>query len=145
MNVHASKIHLLGPWASPGSTSTASLPGASPTAIAFQLVATLEAYEQDALRLEGGGSDNALWAEVSAQMDRIQNYCAAFPSLNRPSTALFLRHEEWMHALRLASTSDSPEARHRLAAVHGAHAESLASLRNQCLQRLTRRVPDRPR
>jgi len=145
MNVHASKIHLLGPWACGGSTSTASLPGASPTAIAFQLVATLEAYEQDALRLDDAGSDPALWAEVSAQMDRIQGYCAAFPSLNRPLTALFIRHEEWLHALRLVHSGDSPEARHRLAEVRGAHADSVAILRNQCLQRLTRRVPDRPR
>jgi hypothetical protein len=146
MTIQASKILHLGPWASRASNATASRTGASSTAIAFQLAAILEAYEQDAVRLEGDASDAALRAEVSAEMDRIRGYCAAFPSLHRPSTALFVLHEEWLQALRMGDSGAGGDARHRLADIRAAHAESVASLRSQCLQRLTRHhLPDRPR
>ena len=145
MNIQASKMLHLGPWASPAASAPAGPPGASPTAIAFQLAATLEAYEQDAFRLEDAGPDQALWAEVDAEMDRIRSFCAAFPSLDRASTTLFVLHEKWLQALRLAAAGSSPEAKHHLAELRGAHAQSVSRLRGQCLQRLTRRVPHPPR
>ena len=145
MNIQASKMLHLGPWASPAARAAPSPPGASPTAIAFVLAATLEAYEQDALRLENSGTDRALWAEVDGQMERIRSCCAAFPSLDRASTTLFVLHEKWLQALRLAAAGNSPEAKQHLAELRGAHAQSVSRLRGQCLQRLTRRVPHPPR
>jgi hypothetical protein len=69
------------------------------TAIAFQLAAALDAYEQDVSALVATSFDPERYRRVSRHMDAMRMYAAALPSLSVPWVELMIRHFELTHAL----------------------------------------------
>lgn len=68
------------------------------TAVAFQLAAALEAYEQEVAALLAAPVDPELYRRVSSRMDAMRMYAAALPSASVPWVELLIRHFELLHA-----------------------------------------------
>lgn len=69
------------------------------SAIAFQLAAALDVYEQDVALLVRAPLDPELYHRVSGHMDRMRMYAAALPGLAVPWVELMIRHFELTHGL----------------------------------------------
>jgi hypothetical protein len=108
-------------------------------AIAFQLVAALENYEQDAGAMIDGWPELDLYQNVSGQVDRIRMYSSALPEVRVQWVELLIAHAELVHCL-WRSTYGEPgaEVGEELAEVRERHAESILALRNRCLRLISR-------
>ncbi|RYF15311.1 MAG: hypothetical protein EOO30_14985 [Comamonadaceae bacterium] len=69
------------------------------SAIAFQLAATLQAYQADMDLLVGQGFDPDVYRRVSAQVDQMRMYAAALPPLSVAWVEVMIRHFELTHGL----------------------------------------------
>jgi hypothetical protein len=69
------------------------------SAIAFQLAATLDAYEQDVDALVGVPFNPEMYRRVSRHMDEMRMYTAALPPLSVPWVEVMIRHFELTHGL----------------------------------------------
>ena len=107
-------------------------------AIAFQLAAALEKYDQDVARMVDTWLDMDLYHEVSEEIDQIRMYSAALPRLSVGWVELLIAHAELVHSLwRLRFQEDGAD-RTRLEEVHARHAECVEFLRVRCLRLLVR-------
>jgi hypothetical protein len=103
------------------------------SAIAFQLLAALDAYDVDISRLARTGNDTALFGEVAGHMNRIQRCGTSLPEVSVASVALLISHAEFVYALwhrarfRDAETRDMRD----LMRDHHGHIEEL---RRSCLR-----------
>jgi hypothetical protein len=69
------------------------------SAIAFQLAAALDAYEQDVAVMVRAGFDPDLYQRVSRRMDEMRLYAASLPSLSVPWVEVMIRHFELLHGI----------------------------------------------
>jgi hypothetical protein len=69
------------------------------TAIAFQLAAALQAYEEDIELLLQSRFDPGVYRRTSARMDEMRRYAAAMPRLSGLWVEVLIRHFELTHAL----------------------------------------------
>jgi hypothetical protein len=69
------------------------------SAIAFQLAAALDAYEQDVALLVRAPVDPEAYHRVSGHMDQMRMYAAALPSLAGAWVEVMIRHFELTHGL----------------------------------------------
>jgi hypothetical protein len=77
------------------------------SAIAFQLAASLDAYEQDIARLVRGPFDTDAYHRVSRHMDQMRMYAASLPVLSVAWVEVMIRHFELTHGIwRLQKNPD---------------------------------------
>ena len=108
-------------------------------AIAFQLAAELEKYDQDTDKLIRTWPDMDLYRELSAQIDRIRMYSSALAEARVQWVELLITHSELVHCLwRAEYGQPAPDAREQLAQVRERHADCVAALRNRCLRLISR-------
>jgi hypothetical protein len=82
--------------------------GQALSAIAFQLAAELERYQEEADALIRGPFDSDLYQRVSRHIDRMRMYAAALPSVSVAWVEVLIRHFELTHALwRLQHDGDA--------------------------------------
>ena len=69
------------------------------SAVAFQLAAALDAYEQDIATLVRGPFDTDAYQRASRQMDHMRMYAAALPMLSVAWVEVMIRHFELTHGI----------------------------------------------
>lgn len=69
------------------------------SAIAFQLAATLKAYDETVSALLATPLDADVYRRVSGQVDQMRMYAAALPAQSGPWVEVLIRHYELTHGL----------------------------------------------
>ena len=69
------------------------------TAIAFQLAAALDAYEQDVEAMVSQRMAPEAYQRVSGDMDKMRLYSSSLPRLSVPWVEVMIRHFELTHGL----------------------------------------------
>jgi hypothetical protein len=105
----------------------------SASAIAFQLLAALDAYDVDISRLARIARDPALFGEVASHMSRIQRCGASLPGVSVPAVALLISHAEFVYALWHRARFGEADSRDP-AALMREHREHIEDLRKACLR-----------
>lgn len=80
-----------------GNMSASDAPAFS--AIAFQLAAALDAYEQDVACLTRGPFDTDAYQRATRRMDQMRMYAAALPQLSVAWVEVMIRHFELTHGI----------------------------------------------
>ena len=106
-------------------------------AIAFQLAAALEKYEQQVARMVDTWLDMDLYREVSDQIEEIRMFAAALPQLSVPWVELLIAHAELVHSLWRLRFQDVAADRERFGEVRAHHTACVESLRHRCLRLLS--------
>jgi hypothetical protein len=105
-------------------------------AVAFELAAALESYEEEVQRLVGTWLDMELYASVSSRVDRMKMLSASLPQLAVPWVHLLISHAELIHCLwkcgeQSRSSRDVEQCRER-------HVLAITAMREKCLYFFTR-------
>jgi hypothetical protein len=103
-------------------------------AIAFQLLAALEEYDQDTARMIAGWPELDLYRSVSDQMEKIRLYSSAVAEATVQSLELLIAHAELVHLLWRAEYAGDRTSLEALEEVREHHADCVAALRNRCLR-----------
>ena len=105
-------------------------------AIAFQLAALLEQYEQSIDDLTSAGFDAALYGRVSRELGDMRLLCARLPLLSVAWVHLLISHAELMHDLwrEAPGSAATPAAEH----CRARHLLAIRALRQQCLAHFIR-------
>jgi hypothetical protein len=103
-------------------------------AIAFQLVAALEAYDRDAGRLVASWPDPELYRSVSDQVDRIRMYSSALPQTRVQWVEVLISHAELVHGLWRAQPGLGDDVLAQVASVRARHSAAIAALRTRCIR-----------
>jgi hypothetical protein len=106
-------------------------------AIAFQLAAALENYDQNVGRMVDTWLDMDLYRTVSEQIEQVRMYSAALPQLSVHWVELLISHAELVHCLWKMQYGTDPAEKDHLGILRTRHAENVASLRKRCLRLLT--------
>jgi len=107
-------------------------------AIAFQLAAGLEKYEESVQRMVDNWLDMELYRTVSEEIEEIRMYSAALPQLSVAWVELLIAHAELVHCLwRGEHAATLPDGR-TLPQVREHHRACVATLRSRCLRLLAR-------
>lgn len=105
------------------------------SAIAFQLVAALERYEQDLEQLRVNQQHLELYQRVSRHMDEMRMYSASLPQVSVPWVEVLIGHFELTHCLwRLQGGGDKRATLERLSEKHRG---VVARLRDKALTLVT--------
>lgn len=107
-------------------------------AIAFQLAAALEKYDQDVTVMLETWLDMDCYHAVSEQIERIRMYSAALSVLSVHWVELLIAHAELVHSLWRLPFQEVDADRERLQQVRERHARCIESLRTRCLRLLAR-------
>jgi hypothetical protein len=112
-------------------------------AIAFQLVAALDAYDRDTERMIKAWPEPELYRKVSVQVDEIRMYSSALPQLRVQWVEVLIAHAELVHCLWRAQSGGLPgdDARAKIAGVREHHAAAVAALRHRCVRALKEQRP----
>lgn len=117
-----------------------------PSAIAFQLIAALEEYEQLTGMLVEVRWDDGLYTDVSILLDEMRTYSASLPKVQVPWIEVLISRYKLTHALwtrhvtrRGRSSREQPDA--VVCALHRRHCEALGELRRRCLRHYLVRDP----
>jgi hypothetical protein len=105
-------------------------------AIAFQLVAALDCYDEDVTRMLDDWPDVELYRRVGEQMGRIRMYSSALAEARVQWVELLIAHSELVHCLWRRAEGHEPkepveQARDR-------HADAVAALRRRCIRLASR-------
>lgn len=73
--------------------------GPALTAVAFQLAAALEMYQQEVAGMVAAPQDAEQYQRVSRRMDEMRMYAAALPAVSVAWVELMIRHFELTHGL----------------------------------------------
>lgn len=108
--------------------------GPALSAIAFQLAATLEVYEEDVAALVRFPRASDLYLRVSRHVDAMRMYAAALPELTGAWVEVLIRHFELTHAFWRAQ-NDGADPR-VVGPFHQNLVEATARLRQLCARLL---------
>jgi hypothetical protein len=108
--------------------------GPALSAIAFQLAATLETYEEHVAALVRTPTDLDLYRRTSSDVDHMRMYAAALPAISVPWVEVLIRHFELTHGLWRAQR-DSAHAR-ELPQLHRQLRDAVRQLSRRCLHLL---------
>ncbi len=106
-------------------------------AVVFQLVATLERYEQDLDMLMLDWPNTQRYEAMRMRMDEIQMYSSSVPSVAVAAVALLIAHSELVFSLWRSDPHAAPSG-DELRRVGASHRATVESLRRQCLRELSR-------
>lgn len=107
-------------------------------AIAFQLVAALEKYDQDVTAMVASWLDLDRYHAVSDQLEQIRLFSGALPGLGVLWMELLIAHAELVHSLWRLRFQEVDADRVILDEVRERHARCVESLRLRCLRLLAR-------
>lgn len=107
-------------------------------AIALQLAAALDRYEQQVAVMVDTWLDMDLYREVSQQIEEIRMYCAALPQLGAPWVELLIAHAELVHSLWRVRFGDDAGDRGKFEDVRVRHSAAIHSLKGTCRRVLPR-------
>jgi hypothetical protein len=107
-------------------------------AIAFQLVAALEQYDEATGTMIAAWPDLEHYRSVSEQIEKIRMYSSALPDARVQWVELLIAHSELVHFLWRAQYGDSKAAREQIESVRDHHGDAIAALRNRCLRVIAR-------
>ena len=107
-------------------------------AIAFQLAAALEDYEQQVTAMVDTWLDMDLYHEVSEHIETIRMLSATLPQLGAPWVELLIAHAELVHSLWRLRVRDDAADREKLQGVRARHTLAVQSLKAPCLGLLAR-------
>ena len=108
---------------------------AQESAIAFQLAATLDAYEQELGRLRLVQPAPDTLAQLAQHFDQMQLYAASLPQLSVSWVALLISRAEFTHDLWRAQGAPEPG---NLQILLEQHKEAIDGLRSRCRRMLRR-------
>lgn len=103
-------------------------------AIALQLAAALDRYDQDVGRMMESWPDLDLYREVSDQIERIRMFSSALPEARVQWVELLVAHAELIHFLWREKYGEGRAGREAIAAVRGHHGDAIAALRHRSLR-----------
>lgn len=98
------------------------------SAIAFQLAAALDAYEQDVALLVRSPVDPEAYHRVSQHMDQMRMYAAALPPVAVAWVEVMIRHFELTHGLWRPHAQQAD-----LKQLHARLREAVRSLSRKCV------------
>lgn len=107
-------------------------------AIAFQLAAALERYEQDVGTMVDTWLDMDLYQQVSNEIEDIRRLSVALPELSVPWVELLIAHAELVHSLWRLRFKDGDADRTRVRELREWHTGCVNSLRTRCVRLLSR-------
>lgn len=107
-------------------------------AVAFQLAAALESYNDDVERMVETWLDMELYRAVSEKIEEIRALSAYLPQLAVHWVELLIAHTELVHTLWRAQQAADRQAQ-EVQRVREHHAACIASLRKRCLHHLLRK------
>jgi hypothetical protein len=99
-------------------------------ALAFQLAAALEQYEEQSAKMVRTWLDMELYAEVSGLVDEIRRYCASLSRLSVPWVVLLISHSELVFCLW--RSDGQPSSTREVQACVRKHSAALGALRQSC-------------
>jgi hypothetical protein len=102
------------------------------SAIAFQLAAALEAYEEDIATMVRAPRDPVVYHRVTRRMDEMRMYAAAVPPVSVAWVEVMIRHFELTHGMWRQQKSGAEAA--DLAQLHANLAEAVLRLSRKCVQ-----------
>jgi hypothetical protein len=102
------------------------------SAVAFQLAAAVDAYDEDITRLVQSGFDPELYRRVSRQIDQMRMYAAALPPVSVSWVEVMIRHFELTHGLWRVQKDGTGGV--ELRAVHQQLQQALQRLSRVCAQ-----------
>jgi hypothetical protein len=105
------------------------------TAVAFQLAATLDSYDENVARLLRTPGDTDLYSRVSRQVDEMRMYAAALPPLSVAWVEVLIRHFEITHGFWRAQQDPGAVDLHEL---RQRHQEAVERLSRKCVQLMPR-------
>jgi hypothetical protein len=100
-------------------------------AIALQMVAALEQYDQDTARMIEAWPDLELYRMVSDGVETIRAYSGNVPEVRVQWVELLIAHAELVHFLWRTQYGDRGGTREQIGAVREHHAECIAALRSR--------------
>jgi hypothetical protein len=103
------------------------------SAIAFQLAAALDGYEQEVAALLRGPFDPDLYQRVSRRMDEMRLYAASLPSVSVAWVEVMIRHFELLHGLWKGVQDPAADAS-RLQVLHRDLGDAVQRLSRKCVQ-----------
>ena len=101
-------------------------------AIAFQLVAAVESYEQQVEALLATWPDMERYGGVSESINAIRRYAAALPPVSVQFVALLIAHTELVHVLWKPADAGGGDDDLALHAAREQHRHCAAALRIKC-------------
>jgi hypothetical protein len=101
------------------------------SAIAFQLAAALQAYEEEVDSMVAAPLDAEQYQRVSQRMDEMRMYATAFPALSVAWVELMIRHFELMHGLW---RTQQDRGATNLRALQAQLTEAVSRLSRKCVQ-----------
>lgn len=108
-------------------------------AIAFQLAAALEQYDQDVSHMVNTWLDMELYQQVSSEIEDIRHFSAALPHASVHWVELLIAHAELVHSLWRLRFREVDSDRERLKQIRAHHATCVELLRSRCLRQIARR------
>lgn len=108
---------------------------AQESAIAFQLAATLDAYEQELGKVRLGGPTVDTLAQMAQHFDQMQLYAASLPQLSVSWVALLISRAEFTHHLWRAQGRTETG---NLQLLLEQHKDAIEGLRSRCRRMLRR-------
>ncbi|HVE54862.1 MAG TPA: hypothetical protein VNB23_15875 [Ramlibacter sp.] len=100
------------------------------SAVAFQLAAALDAYEQDVAMLVRTPADLDVYHRVSERMDRMRLYAVSLPPVAVAWVELMIRHFELTHGLWRWQQDHAAADLHQL---HAQLREAIRGLNRRCV------------
>jgi hypothetical protein len=107
-------------------------------AIAFQLAAALDRYDQDVGAMVETWLDMELYRCVSDEVEHIRLLSASLPQLSVAWVELLIAHAELVHSLWRLRFNDDATDRVKLDEVRARHNDCVQSLRKRCLRLMSR-------
>lgn len=98
-------------------------------ALAFQLAAALERYEEHACAFAERCLDTELYRTLSAEIDEIQRFSASLPGISVAAVALLIAHSEFVYTVLREGDSQAARLKHEAA---------VGALRRACLRQIAR-------
>jgi hypothetical protein len=101
------------------------------SAIAFQLAAALEAYEEDVAAMVRAPRDPEIYHRVTKKMDEMRLYAAALPQVSVAWVEVMIRHFELTHGMWRAQKEGGADG---LGELHANLQEAVLRLSRKCVQ-----------
>jgi hypothetical protein len=102
-------------------------------AVALQLAAALDRYQQDFDTMLGAGSDSVHYREVTRELHDIRQMKGSLPELSEEMADVLIRHVEMMHAVWNVQLHPSQAHQCNLRTLRLRHRQAVDAMRQACI------------
>jgi hypothetical protein len=113
----------------------------TPDAVATQLAAALDQYDQDTAAMIASWPDLELYRAFSASIEKIRLFSSVIPEARVQWVELLIAHAELVHFLWRTQYGHQSAAMAEIGAVREHHALCVAALRKRCARAVSRGEP----